>query len=69
MNSKGIWLDGVDCSRLAPVRDKWRALVSTVKNILVPQNVENILKVELVASQDGLPSMNVSPSHANNLVW
>jgi hypothetical protein len=47
---------------LVPVR----ALVSTVKNVLVPQNVEYILKVELVASQDGLRSMNIFPSYANN---
>jgi hypothetical protein len=36
MNLRGIECEGIDWMHLAQVRDQWRAVVSTVMNILVP---------------------------------
>jgi hypothetical protein len=48
---------GVGCG--AQDRDKWRALVSTVKNLRVQKNVGNFLTSckDWLASQEGLCSM------------
>jgi hypothetical protein len=36
MDHKEIGLEGVDRIHLAPDRDRWRALVNTAMNLLVP---------------------------------
>jgi hypothetical protein len=43
MDLREIGWDGVDWIDLAQDRDQWRALVNTVMNLRVPQNVENSL--------------------------
>jgi hypothetical protein len=39
MSLREIGWGGVDCLDLAQDRDPWRALVNTVMNLLVPQNI------------------------------
>jgi hypothetical protein len=36
MDLRVLWWEGVDWMQLAQNRDKWRAVVNTVMNLLVP---------------------------------
>jgi hypothetical protein len=44
MDLREIGWCGVDWIDLAQDRDQWRALVNTIKNLRVPQNVEKIFE-------------------------
>jgi len=43
MDLKGVGFGGVDWIELAQGRDMWRAVVSAVMNLWVPQNTGNFL--------------------------
>jgi hypothetical protein len=43
MNVGEIGWGGVDCIGLVQDRDKWRALVNAIMNLLVPQNAYKLL--------------------------
>ena len=43
MDLREGWMGGHRLIDLAQDRDRWRALVNTVMNLLVPQNAENFL--------------------------
>jgi hypothetical protein len=42
MNLREIGLGGTDWTDVAQDRDQWRALVNTVMNLQVPQNIEKV---------------------------
>jgi hypothetical protein len=59
MDLREIGCDGVHWIDLAQDRDNWRALVSTVMSLRVPQNDGKFLEAaELAGSQEGLRSMS-----------
>jgi hypothetical protein len=43
MDPREVSWGGMNLIHLAQDRDQWRALVNTVMNLWVPQNVENLL--------------------------
>jgi hypothetical protein len=43
MNLRKIEWSGMDCTRLAQDRDQWRALMNTLMNLWIPQNIWNFL--------------------------
>jgi hypothetical protein len=43
MDLKEIGSEAVDCIHVAQDRDRWRTLVNTVMNLLVPKKVGNFL--------------------------
>jgi hypothetical protein len=43
IDTRGIGWDGMDWIDLAQDRDQWRALVSTVMNLRIPQNARKFL--------------------------
>ena len=49
-------MGGMDWIDLVQDRDRWRAVESTVMNLLVPQNTWNRLARDLLASQEALVS-------------
>ena len=52
-------LGNVDWIGLVQERDRWRVLVNAVMNIRVPLNAGNFLTEDLLASQEGLCSMEL----------
>jgi hypothetical protein len=60
MDLKVIEWGGMDWIAMAQDRDKWRALVNMVINILVPQNVGKFLSsCTMAASQEGVSFMKL----------
>jgi hypothetical protein len=49
----------MDWNDLAVERYRWRAVVTAERTVRVPYNVGNFLTEELLASQEGLCSMEV----------